>query len=435
MTKQQKNTSLKKGIRPVIELSKPKRFGLDIQTYINAINSAENTINPRRYQLFDLYADILSDAHLYSVIQKRKASVLSVPIKFIDKDGNPIDEVNKHIHSPWFSRFVSQCIDSIFWGFSLFQLDRSEDGWITAELINRKHVSLERREILYRQTDSFGTPFDRFYNLLLIGEENELGLLAKAAPFVIYKRNAMGDWSQYAELFGMPVREYTYDATDEETRQQVLIDAQNQGAASVYVHPNDSTFKLLDTAGKSGSVDVYKSLTERCNNEISKLILGNTLTTEAGETGTQALGTVQAKGEDLITKSDREMILNILNYDLTDIFFNMGIDTSNGSFVFEETENVDIEKQLRIVQGLNQMGLPISDSYLYEKFGVEKPTVKEEKATSKKDNEEEEEEELEEMERDGEAREVNKRKKLFDRLKDFFVKAPKKGAIRHPSDW
>jgi len=114
----------------------------------------------------------------------------------------------------------------------------------------------------------------------------------------------------------------------------------------------------------------------------------------------------------------------------------MGIDTSNGSFVFEETENVDIEKQLRIVQGLNQMGLPISDSYLYEKFGVEKPTVKEEKA-EKNDNDEQIEKNANvvKSEHDEEAKEKKKHKKLFGRLKDFFVKAPQKGAIHHPFDW
>ena len=37
-----------------------------------------------------------------------------------------------------------------------------------------------------------------------------------------------------------------------------------------------------------------------CNNEIAKLILGNTLTTESSEKGTQALGTVHKKVEDKV---------------------------------------------------------------------------------------------------------------------------------------
>lgn len=34
---------------------------------------------------------------------------------------------------------------------------------------------------------------------------------------------------------------------------------------------------------------------------------------------------------------------------------------------------MDIEKQLRIVQGLYAMGLDIDQNYLYEKFGIQKP--------------------------------------------------------------
>ena len=34
---------------------------------------------------------------------------------------------------------------------------------------------------------------------------------------------------------------------------------------------------------------------------------------------------------------------------------------------------MDIEKQLRIVQGLYAMGLDIDSNYLYEKFGIQKP--------------------------------------------------------------
>ena len=84
--------------------------------------------------------------------------------------------------------------------------------------------------------------------------------------------------------------------------------------------PKGSELKLLESAGKSGSSDLYDKLYERCNNEISKIFLGNTLTTEASERGTQSLGTVQEKGEKRINESDRQLILNVLNYDMTDIF-------------------------------------------------------------------------------------------------------------------
>jgi phage gp29-like protein len=49
-------------------------------------------------------------------------------------------------------------------------------------------------------------------------------------------------------------------------------------------------------------------------------VLGNTLTTEASETGTQALGTVHSKVEEALFLKDLRFVLNVLNYDMTDIF-------------------------------------------------------------------------------------------------------------------
>ena len=131
--------------------------------------------------------------------------------------------------------------------------------------------------------------------------------------------------------------------------------------------------RLIESGGKQASVDVYDRLINRCNAEISKCFLGNTLSTEAGDTGTQALGSVQKEGENDISLADRKYVLDVLNYEMTDLLYNLGIDTRNGEFIYEESEEEDIEKQLRIVQGLWTMGLPMSDDYLYKKFGVDKP--------------------------------------------------------------
>lgn len=70
-----------------------------------------------------------------------------------------------------------------------------------------------------------------------------------------------------------------------------MEDAANAGSLAQFFHAKDTELKLTEAGNKTGSADVYERLCERCNNEISKLILGNTLTTESSEKGTQALGT------------------------------------------------------------------------------------------------------------------------------------------------
>lgn len=357
---------------PVVRISQPRRWNVGIQDWKQAITSAENVDYPMRARLLDIYADMMLDAHLAAVIEKRKSNVTSAPITFLRPDGSTDDRISEMIAAPWFDRFLKDAIDAKFWGFSLFQFDTDRDGWPTCRMIRRKHVDPVRRLILREQYDQSGDPFDDFYSLLLVGDPDDLGLLAKAARYVIYKNNDLGDWTEFAEIFGMPIREYTYDATDDDSRQRLLQDAHSQGAAQVYIHPEGTSLNLVESGGKSGSLDVYRGLADFCNAEISKLFLGNTLTTEASDTGTQALGSVQKKGEDIILREDRKFILNILNYQLADILADLGLDTRHGRFQYEETEDDDTEKQLRIVQGLYAMGLDIDHDYLFEKFGVRK---------------------------------------------------------------
>ena len=77
---------------------------------------------------------------------------------------------------------------------------------------------------------------------------------------------------------------------------------------------------LHEAQGKSGTNDLYERFTANCNDEMSIAVLGNTLTTKSDTNGTQALGTVQAKEQMKITEDDVQFILDLLNYEMTDIF-------------------------------------------------------------------------------------------------------------------
>lgn len=356
-----------------IVLTAPRRFGIGLSDYMNAINSAENVDYTRRSRLYDIYNDTLLDPHLFAVTQKRKAGTLKHRIEF-RRDGVPDDKVNTQISSPWFMRFIEDALDAQFWGFTLVQFYINDKGWIDYFLVPRKHVDPVLRLIKHRQDDTLGEPFDAYPDLLMITGKEPLGILARTAPYVIYKRGSMGDWAQFSEIFGMPTRVYKYDAADPETRQQVEYDAMIQGAASAYVLPNDAELEFVEAGNKTGSAEVYASLIERCNSEMSKAVLGNTLTTEASETGTQALGTVHSKVEDELTDQDGLFILNILNYEMTDIFAVLGVNTEGGEFVFVEEEELTlIQKAELLKKAHDTFHLPMSDDYLYETLGIEKP--------------------------------------------------------------
>jgi hypothetical protein len=431
----------------IIKLTQPKRFNIDTADFMTAIKAAENVDYTQRAKLYDLYNDILLDTHLSSVIDKRKAAILSSNIEF-HRNGKPDEEINEQLFSPWFYRCVADILDARFWGFSLLQFYKN-DEWIDYDLVPRKHVDPVRKIILTRQTDIQGTSWEEFEDLLFIGGCTDLGLLARAAPWIIYKRNTAADWAQFSEVFGMPIQEYTYETDDEEARARALQDANSIGSLATFIHGKDTELQLREAGNKTGSAEVYDKFIERCNSEISKLILGNTLTTEASDTGTQALGTVHKKVEEAVAKADREFVLNVLNYDMSEIFSHLGINTTGGKFCFSEKKNTDPDATMRILVQLHTtFGLPIDDDYIYETFGIEKPKdydkqkqLKREKQFEKMmakhfPNWEEElkEKSVEEIDRDRFLQEYlkettqTKKKNLKDRFRSFFVKAPKDGA-------
>lgn len=166
-----------------IVLTQPRRFGIDIADMTAAIHAFENVDYSRRFKLYDLYSDILMDTHLSSVIDKRVEAVLALDIEF-QRDGKPDDSINEQLQSPWFRRCIEDILAARWWGFSLMQFYR-EGPWINYDLIPRKHADPVRRLILRHQTDITGTPWDEYPDLLFVGDKDDMGLLAKAAPWVI----------------------------------------------------------------------------------------------------------------------------------------------------------------------------------------------------------------------------------------------------------
>lgn len=355
-------------------LTQPNRFGIGLDDYMNAIRNAENVDFTQRVKLYDIYSESLMDPHLFSVVQKRKSGVLGRKIEF-RRNGVADDKVNEQISSPWFLRFIGDALDAEYWGFTLVQFYINEKGWIDYYAVPRKHVDPVLNLIKARQTDVMGEPFDEYSDLLMIRGKEPLGILARTAPYVIYKRGTIGDWAELAEIFGRPVRKYTYDAADPEARNATLEAAGAQGGASVFLCPDGTKLEFVEPGNLSGSSDMYSSLVDRYNAEMSKAVLGNTLTTEASETGTQALGTVHSKVEQELIEQDALSILNLLNYDMADQFAALGINTQGGEFVYVEEADLGIVKTKAelLEKAVNVFNLPVDDDYLYEQLHIEKP--------------------------------------------------------------
>ena len=357
---------------PDVVLQMPEIFFFDMNAYMSAINMAKSIDYSSRTRLYDMYDSAMLDLHLSGVIAKRMRGVTRFPIEF-QRNGKKDDVITNQLRSPWFKQLRKDLVMSEFWGFTLVQFYIDDDGNIRYDLIDRKHYDPVQKYLLKYQGDQQGVPIENFPNCLFVGTERGLGIFAELMPAVLYKRGDMADWAQFCNIFGMPIREYTYDAGDETARRRLIADARRQGSNAVYIHPKDSELTLIEAGNKTGSSDLYKTFADYWDSKISIRVLGNTLTTDAKENGTQALGSVHKEEEDDMNADDRDFILDILNYDMKPIFSNLGFNVEGGEFVYARKERIEPTQQLTIVQGLHNMGLPIDDDWLYDTFTVAKP--------------------------------------------------------------
>lgn len=414
---------------PDVVLQMPEIFYFDMNAYMSSVNLAKSIDYSNRTRLYDMYESAMLDLHLSGVIAKRLRGVTRFPIEF-QRGGKKDDIITGQLRSPWFKQLRKDLIMSEFWGFTLVQFYIDDDGNIRYDLIDRKHYDPVQKQLLKFQGDQQGIPIDNFPNCLFVGTERGLGIFAELMPAVLYKRGDMADWAQFCNIFGMPIREYTYDAGDETARRRLIADARRQGSNAVYIHPKDSDLTLIEAGNKTGSSELYKTFADYWDSKISIRVLGNTLTTDAKETGTQSLGTVHKEEEDDMNADDREFILDILNYDMKPIFSDLGFNVEGGEFVYARKERIEPTKQLEIVKGLHDIGLPIDDDWLYETFTVAKPADYEQQKAEAQAHKDAIRSALNEQQNEPPQKgNLNNDKKAFkNRLSSFFGIAPNTGA-------
>ena len=132
-----------------------------------------------------------------------------------------------------------------------------------------------------------------------------------------------------------------------------------------------------------------------------------------------------------ITEDDIQFVLDLLNYDMADIFASLGVNTEGGEFVRVEPKYYDKQVQINVVSKLKEMGLPMSDEYLYQTFDVEKPEDYDAlKAQQEAEAKAKEERARQLAERLNQEPTNEEKARFLDRFKRFFGIAPQDGASK-----
>ena len=347
-----------------------QRVRQDINKWRNAVRAAESFYFPSRHLLYQTYKDVVLDAHLSGAITQRVFNTTGSGWAICDADGNENEELTRLLDKMWFERFMNYSMESIFYGHSLIQFgDIVDDEFTDIELIPRQYVRPEKHLVIQTQASQIGVDYtEEPYKdwVVSVGDCRDLGLLMKASPLALWKKNTIGSWSEHAELFGSPIRVGKTNVRDAETRKNMEDMLENMGSAPWAVFDTDDNIEMIQTNGKDVS-RIYDGLISLCNKEMSKLIIGQTMTLDEGSSRSQA--EVHERSAKQIENMDKIFITNVVNKQLFPLLEIHGFKLKGYRFKFIEKEALSVEKQGEFdIKLLNHYH--IDPAYIISKYGT-----------------------------------------------------------------
>lgn len=336
----------------------------DINKWRSAWQSAIDVDYPWRYDLLMIYQDIMIDGHLSGAISNRKNKVLGTDFHLVGPDGKPDSELTRLLEKPWFrgvdvgdgvsGGYMSLALDAIFQGHTLMEIRKggqarsNKMAWEIddVELVPREHVApefglvvREKQDVFTRQGIEYRLPpFDAWS--IEAGHPHGLGLLLKAAPQAISKKNVLAFWDEFAEIFGMPIRIGNTSTISAEDRAKMEDMLANMGSAAWGLFDESTEIKIIESS-RGDAYRVYDARIERANSEMSKLILGQTMTMDDGSSRSQAMVHLDVL-EDL-HYSDLVYLQDQVNTRLIPLLIRHGYPFQNMEFQWDISEEITRE--------------------------------------------------------------------------------------------
>lgn len=253
----------------------------EIKDWTTATNMSESLLNPNRMELIRIYNNVVIDSHLSSVMNTLKLKILGASWKVFN--GDVVDEqATARLNSDWFRKILESFVDSEFYGFTLVQLGDITNDRFAIDFVPREYVIPERRVVKKTLTDIksvISIDEQPFADWLIFADSGTLGLLHKASPLAIMKRAVLSSWSEYAEIFGLPIRIGRTDIRDPRKYKNMDDMLAKMGSASYGVFDPQDNIEFIETS-KGDAFQVFNEFINRADQQISKLILGQTGTTD-----------------------------------------------------------------------------------------------------------------------------------------------------------
>lgn len=340
----------------------------DIQKLVKAVEEAENGYLPRRVELIRTYNDLILDAHLTAVMNQRRSAVLSR--KFTIKLGGK--DITSQFDELWFYTFLEHAWDAMAFGYSVVGLGDIVGGEVSeVKLLERHLINPDNNLYTPNPYSMNGIRFDsdELVNWYIPIYTGNLGWLHKAGFHVLSKKFVFTSWDEYAMIFGVPIRVAKLDGGDAADKDKIADDLYNMGPAGVLTLNKEDEFELHGGGqGAGSSFQIFKEHIASRNEELSKLVVGQTMTTDNGSSQSQA--NVHERVAKNIQAQDLRWIKHVVNKLLMPRLQRLGVVKGMAEFTWDQDELLSLTEQKDVDDMILRNGLKIPVNYFFEKYGV-----------------------------------------------------------------
>ena len=333
------------------------------------------------------------DTHLFAQMQTRKLAVTGLdwevrPFSPDEADKEIADFVREQLQSITnFDEVLIDMLDAIGKGISIMELAwEAEDGKNVIEDIEYVHPKklvwdgeADEMKICTKEFPSgISLPENKFVvhrYKAKSGHVSRAGLFRVTAWMYLFKNYDIKDWVSFCEVYGMPLRLGKYDASASEDDKRQLMEAiVRLGTDAAGIVPSSTMIEFIE-ANKTTSVDLYENFARFADEQISKAVLGQTLTSDSGG-GSYAQSKTHNEVRHDLTAADAKALAVTIRRDIIRplVEFNFGFDVNIPFFEFDCREVEDQKEAVEVLKTLAcDMGLQIPTSYIYRKFNIPEP--------------------------------------------------------------
>lgn len=349
------------------------------------------------FRQMELFEEMESkDTHLFSQLQTRKLAVTGLdwevqPFSQEEADKQIASFVEKQLKElDGFSDNIMDILDAIGKGISFQEIEWAyRDGYVVVDNIEYVHQKKfyydNMTDELMVRTDDYpgGIPLPENKFILhkykaRSGHPSRYGILRVVAWMYLFKNYTLKDWVGFCEVYGMPLRLGTYDATASDKDKDALFKAiVEMGTDAAGIVPAGTDIRFIES-NKQSSVDIYEKLARFCDEQMSKAIVGQTLTSDSG--GSYAQSRTHNDVRQDLTEADCKAVMDTVRRDLIRplVEFNFGYGAHIPYFVLNSADTDDLKETAEIISTLAMTGLEIPKPWLYKKFNIPAPEEGEE---------------------------------------------------------